>query len=152
MISGRATASAGNHPFNGYYAAVINDFGNVAYTLTTSPYNTSYFYDKGRSATVPLGDLGGGETEVFGINDNNIVVGQSYPSMTANSVDAMAWKWNGSTGGTMIDLAGAIGLHSGSLSSNWAINNHNQVTGGVAYAGNNDYINRPYVARRDPCL
>ena len=74
---------------------------------------------------------------MFGINDNNIVVGESYATMTSDFADAMAWKWNGSTGGTMVNLASAIGAASGTINYGWGINNLNQVTGGVPYDLNN---------------
>ena len=108
--------------FNSPWGAAINNLGNLAFTLGNEadyqsgpgPLSASYFYNKSAKATVALGDLGGGETEVFGINDSNIVVGQSYATPISPFYDAMAWKWNGSTGGTMIDLCHALGVASGS--------------------------------------
>ena len=52
------------------------------------------------------------DTSVWGINDNNIVVGQSYNAENADFEVAMAWKWNGSTGGQMVSLTSALGGNS----------------------------------------
>ena len=151
--------NAGNHPFYGYWGNSINNLGNVAYTLGNqqdyesgsgpSPYPQSYFYNKSGKTTVAIGalkDFGtDGDAEVYGINANNIVVGQSWNG--GGFDDAMAWKWNGSTGGTMIDLMSAIGSSSGGANNGncpiAAINDSNQATGAIAYSGNNGYIT-PY--------
>ena len=63
------------------------------------------FRIKGAPATVALGNLGDPPRDgVFGLNDNNIVSGQYVNSLNAGTCNAMAWKWNGSTGGTMVDF------------------------------------------------
>ena len=114
--------NGGNHANTGNYAAVINNLGNVAYMRdTTSPYPSSFFYNKSTHTIVSMGDLGGGETEVFGLNDSNVVVGQSYATLSSAYADAMAWKWNGSTGGTMINLHSAIGVASGIVNYGWGM-------------------------------
>ena len=70
-------------------------------------------------------------SDVFGLNDNNIVAGD-YVNMDAGLFYAMAWKWNGSTGGKMVDLgsiSGGIGVDGSNRNGAAAINNNNQVAG-----------------------
>ena len=131
----------------------INNLGNVAFTLGSdeglnngTSWPSSYFYGKSTKSTVALGGLYPGliYADVFGINDNNIVVGDSYDYQNPNFPVAMAWKWNGSTGGTMADLttiSGGLGVDpSGNPSDAYAINKNNQVTGFAQnYAGNPGY-------------
>ena len=139
--------SVGNWPFNGHWSAAINNHGNVAFTLGNEEeyehgdtFPASYFYNKSAQATVPLGNLGYPWTCVFGINDNNIAVGESVNLSQNDSFPvAMAWKWNGSTGGTMVSLYDTLGP-STIGSSAWGINKYNQVTGVQgAYTGNEGY-------------
>ena len=86
----------------------INNLGNVAFTRSSpngDDYPMAYFYNKSTQATVALGSLPVAPlafTDAFGINDNNIIVGDSLNSNWTCS--AMAWKWNGGSGGTMVDL------------------------------------------------
>ena len=136
-----------------YWGMAINNLGNVAFTLGSdeglnngTSWPSSYFYGKSTKSTVALGGLYPGliYADVFGINDNNIVVGDSYDYQNPNFPVAMAWKWNGSTGGTMADLttiSGGLGVDpSGNPSDAYAINKNNQVTGFAQnYAGNPGY-------------
>ena len=128
-----------------YWSIAINNSGNVAYTLgSASGYSggtswpLAYFRAKGASpATATTVDLGGldpyTDTAAYGINDNNIVVGDSYNGAeNVNFEVAMAWKWNGSTGGTMVALntiSGGPGADNTNGNAAFAINNLNQVTG-----------------------
>ena len=83
-------------------------------------------------------------SDAFAINDNNIVVGDTYNSTENGGFNvAMAWKWNGSNGGTMVDLntiSGGPGADSGNGNSAYAINDNDQVTGySNTYAANLGY-------------
>ena len=149
---------------NAAYGMAINNLGNVAYTLNDGSGNPgtemAYFYNKSGKASVSCGALYPGYplSNTFGINDNNIVVGDYYTynaSADTITTSAMAWKWNGSNGGTMVDL-GAVSGGFGSPGSSspfqeaYAINNSNQVTGYAETSplvdGNGNGYLTPYVA------
>jgi hypothetical protein len=133
----------------------INNHGNVAYTLSNpngDNYAEAYFYNKSGQATVPLGSLDSSLpfADAFAINDNNIVVGDSYYQ---GACAAIAWKWNGSTGGTMVDLtrvSGGLGADTNNWNAAYGINNLNQVTGYACTAGildgNGNGYQIPFVA------
>ena len=103
---------------NAAYGMAINNLGNVAYTLNDGSGNPdtemAYFYNKSGKASVSCGALYPGYplSNTFGINDNNIVVGDYYTynaSADTITTSAMAWKWNGANGGTMVDLVAVSG-------------------------------------------
>ena len=135
----------------------INNLGNVAYTLSDGSGNPgsemAYFYNKSGKTAVSCGSLYPGYpiSDAFGINDNNIVVGDYY---NANmTLSAMAWKWNGATGGTMVDLgavSGGFGTDANNYQEAYSINNSNQVTGYACTSplvdGNGNGYPTPYVA------
>ena len=138
-----------------YWDIAINNSGNVAYTIGSQNFTfwpLAYFRAKGTSpATATTVALGGTDpnpanwsSDAFAINDNNIVVGDTYNTTeNVNFNVAMAWKWNGSTGGTMVDLntiSGGPGADTTNGNSMYAINNNNQVTGySNTYAANLGY-------------
>ena len=139
------------------YGMAINNLGNVAYTLSDGSGNPgsemAYFYNKSGKTAVSCGSLYPGYpiSDAFGINDNNIVVGDYY---NANmTLSAMAWKWNGATGGTMVDLgavSGGFGTDANNYQEAYSINNSNQVTGYACTSplvdGNGNGYPTPYVA------
>ena len=159
MTLGRATPDyprQGTLP-NAAFGFGINNLGNVAFTRSSpngDGYPMAYFYNKSTQATVALGSLPGAPiafTDAFGINDNNIVVGDSVNGNWTCS--ATAWKWNGGSGGTLVDL-GAVSGGFGTDANNWqeaySINNNNQVTGYANTSplvdGNGNGYPTPYVA------
>ena len=135
----------------------INSSGNVAYTLSDASGNPNselaYFYNKAGHASVSCGSLypGYAISDTFGINDNNIVVGDYLN--TNYTLSAMAWKWNGGTGGTMVDLgavSGGFGADANNYQEAYSINNSGQVTGYACTSplvdGNGNGYPTPYVA------
>jgi probable HAF family extracellular repeat protein len=73
-----------------------------------------------------LGDLGGGKSTAYGINNLGQIVGESY----INSTTSHAFLWQS---GHMQDLGV---LPSGVGSGGWSINNLGQVIGGTLYSDN----------------
>jgi hypothetical protein len=103
----------------------INGLGNVAYMSSAG---AGYFYNKSAGTVVALGGLGlptYNNTYPMGINDNNIVVGKSLDA--SPFLQAFAWKWNGGSGGTMVNLTSTLSTNAQMAAT--SINANNQVTG-----------------------
>ena len=107
---------------SGSNAHAINNTNNVAGTVIGG--NNSAFIWNNSDGLITLNDLGGNDSEAFGINSSNQIVGQAETASL--QIHAFVWNSDSTPGGVMTDL----GTLNGSVYSvAYDINDNEQIVG-----------------------